>query len=751
MTDSAHSHPSLGPRPVIRRRASAFRDAQRAGRARRRLLRIAAVALVVVAIGSVTAGAVVALGFSSLPNADSILAQPLPSDTLVYDRTGRVLLADLHPSGSQHQQAALSEMGRYLPAATVAVEDANFWQEGGVDPLSIGRAVFADLRHRAAVQGGSTITQQLVKLRLVGATTSYSRKLREAALAVRIAGAFSRSQILEMYLNDISYGNTAYGAATAAHVYFHRSPAQLDLAQAALLAGLPQNPTLLDPFRNWDGAKQRQRVVLDAMVRAHDITATDAGTAFAEDLSPPAHLFGPETVNVVPRFMDYVSAELKDRLGAGVVRNGGLRVVTTLDMSLQQLGQQAVTRTVEENQFRSVTDGALVSIDPRTGQIVAMVGSAGPNAPGGEYNMAAIPRNPGSSFKIFTYSAAIESRHYTMVTPVRDVPLTVLQPTEPGQPAQKAFSPKNYDLQYHGTCQLQACLGNSLNVPAVEVELGTGIPAVVDMARRLGAGPLQGHNGTYTSTDDPASFGASLTLGGYAETPLKMAAGASALATGGVLHPPEAVLSTSSAGGRELYRASDAGRRVLDAGTAYIVGQMLSDDANRSMAFGRGTPLVLEGRRAAAKTGTTDDFRDGWTVGYTPSLATAVWMGNTDNHPMQKGTDGIYVATPAWHAFMRDALDRLHRGDEWYDVPPGVDTQYFGGRRAYFLSGTSPATQPPALPSWAHLGSGTNGASGPTCRAWVDQGRSYWACTAGDSGLPGDPGPPSDAARSGGN
>jgi membrane peptidoglycan carboxypeptidase len=723
-------------RPPIRRRASAFREAELAARRRGRAVRVAAIAVAVVVPAALSVGVVAAAGFSSLPNADSALVQPLPSDTLVYDRSGQVLVADLHPPGYQHEQAPLSAMGRFLPAATVAVEDANFWREGGVDPASIGRAAWTDLRARAAEQGGSTITQQLVKLRLVGNDASYSRKLREAALAVRVSASLSRTQILETYLNDISYGNTAYGAAAAAKIYFHRSPAQLDLAQAAMLAGLPRNPTLLDPLRHRDAARQRQREVLDAMVRTHDITPEEADRAFAEDLSPPAHLFGPVTVNLVPGFVDTVSAELASRLGPDVV-GAGLRVVTTIDMGVQQLGQQSVARAVQANRARDVSDGALVSVDPRTGQVIAMVGSAGPDVPGGQYNMAAgPPRNPGSSFKIFTYTAAIESRRYTMVTPVQDAPLTVQVP------GQKPYVPRNYDLRYHGTCQVQACLGNSLNVPAVEVELGTGIPTVVDVARRLGAGPLQGHDGRYTGNDDPASFGPSLTLGGYAETPLQMAVGAATLADGGVRHAPEAILSATTAGGRLVYQAAGSGQRVLDAGTAFIVGQMLSDDANRTLVFGPDTPLVLNGRRAAAKTGTAEDFRDGWTVGYTPSLATAVWAGNADNHPMQEGTDGVFVAAPAWHEFMEGALDRLGRGDEWYPVPAGLVAQRAGGRIAYFLPGTSPSTPAPSLPAWAHLGGGGGAGSGPSCRSWTYRGGSYWACTPGDSGLPGDPGPP---------
>src|SRR5262245_55321881 len=275
MAPMASSYPfpnwSASARRRIRRRASAFRRSRRNG-GRRWAVRILTIAAVSVAmLGATAAGALSAAGVGSLPNTEGLVTQPLPGDTLVYDRTGTALLADLHPAGYQHYEFGLSAMGRYLPEATVAIEDANFWNESGVEPVSIARAALADLRARAAVQGGSTITQQLVKLRLVGGGSSLSRKIREAVVAVRVSASYSRSRILEMYLNTISYGNTAYGGGTAARVYFHRDPGQLDLAQAALLAGLPQNPTLLDPLVHWESAKRRQREVLDAMVRVHDI------------------------------------------------------------------------------------------------------------------------------------------------------------------------------------------------------------------------------------------------------------------------------------------------------------------------------------------------------------------------------------------------------------------------------------------------------------------------------------------------
>ena len=673
-------------------------DPSRAAKSRRAAVRAiigAAAAALVGTVGVFTAG------FGTLSSADRLLAQPPPSDTVLYDRTGQVMLADLHPPGYQNYEVPFSAMGRYLPQATVAVEDANFWNEPGVSPRSIARAAWTDVRARSVVEGGSTITQQLVKLRLVGDDHSVTRKLREAALAMRISSEFSKEQILGMYLNATFYGNTAYGAEAASLIYFHVHADQLDLAQAALLAGLPQSPTRLDPLTNWDGAKERQRQVLDAMVRAHDVSRAEADEAWAEDLSPPYHIFGPATTDLAPAFVNYVRDELAGIVGQDAVASGGLRVVTSMDWNLQQLAQGTITDTVNANRWRNLTDGALVSMDPQTGHVLALVGSAGNPTPGGDYDMAVgPPRNPGSAFKIFTYAAAIDSRRYTMVTRIEDIPITVRLPRS------TPYSPGNFGGRYFGACELRECLGNSLNVPAVQVELGTGVAAVVDKARRMGAPPFQRHGTDYTTDDSASSFGPSLTLGGYGETPLQMAAGASVLAAQGVRHEPGAILSVTSRNGQTLYRASDAGNQVLDARTAFIVSQMMSDPTNRKLVFGDSTPLTLNGYTAAAKTGTTDNFTDAWTVGYTPSLATAVWIGNPDAHPMASGSDGMVVAAPAWNQFMRGALDRLGRGDEWFTPPGDLDMQWVNGRPAWFLPGTSPETSPRPLPSGVSASSG---------------------------------------------
>jgi penicillin-binding protein 1A len=360
-------------------------------------------------------------------------------------------------------------------------------------------------------------------------------------------------------------------------------------------------------------------------------------------------------------------------------------VLTTLDWGVQRAGQDAVSGIVAASAARKLTDGSLAAVDPTTGQIIAYVSSAGAGVPGGQYDLAAgTPRNPGSSFKIFTYTAAIASGRFTMVTPVQDGRVVVQLPG--GAP----YAPTNFDGRDHGDCELEICLASSLNVPAVRIEMALGIPTVVEQARRMGAPPYQLHGSAYT-TDDPAgTFGPSLTLGGYGETPLQMAIGASTLADQGVRHDPQAILSVQGPEGGLLYAAGGQGQLAVDPGAAFIVTQMLSEPIYRHLLVNPGSPLELPGRRSAVKTGTAENFSDAWTVGYTPSLAAAVWLGNANGHPMAIGTDGVDVAAVAWHDFMNAALDHLRRGDEWYTPPPTLDQRQVAGRTAYFLSGTAP-------------------------------------------------------------
>jgi membrane peptidoglycan carboxypeptidase len=616
----------------------------------------------------------------------SLLASAQPEDSIVYASDGTTVLADLHPPGYQHYYEPLSDVGPLLPEAVISIEDRNFYQEPGVDPQGVVRATMIDWRAHSSVEGASTITQQLAKLRLVGNAPTIDRKVREALLAFEIERRYTKAQILEMYMNSVFFGDTAWGTRAASQIYFHKQTKDLDLAQASMLAGIIKGPTLYSPILNWTSAKNRQRDVLQAMLRDGKITPEDAAKAFAEDISAPSHMFLPTNTFVAQDFVRYTTGLLVSQFGSDATYGGGLHVITTLNIKLQNLAQSAVSDNIAKLAYRHVSQGALVALDPANGAIVSMVGSANPNANGGQYNLAVWPpRNPGSSMKIFTYTAAIASGKYSMTTPIVDGPFSY---SEPGWT--QAYRPMNYDGRYHGTCQLQACMGNSLNIPAVKVELGVGVSSVVNMARLMGAPPYQQHydasgNPVYTTDDALNTYGPSLTLGGYGETPLQMATGASVLATQGILREPFAIDVVTRDGKLLFQHQLDPGKQVLDPRVAFIMEAIMSNDNNRAMIFGRNSLLTLPGRTVGVKTGTSDSFADAWTVGYTPHLVTAVWGGNPDwRQKMTLNSDSYYIAAPMWHQFMQSALDTLGIGNEWYSRPAGLVQK--GSN--YYLPGT---------------------------------------------------------------
>ena len=683
-----HNRPVVWPlRPNgMRRRSSAARvlTKGRLSRPTGWMVRLFVLLLIAVPSLMITSPGYVAFA-DKLPDPSSV-ASAQPEDTMIYASDGTSLLADLHPPGYQHYYEPLSDVGTLLPEAVISIEDRNFYQEPGVDPQGVVRATMIDWRAQSSVEGASTITQQLAKLRLVGNAPTLDRKVREALLAFEIERRYTKTQILEMYLNSVFFGDTAWGSKAASQIYFHKQTKDLDLAQASMLAGIIKGPTLYSPLLNWTSAKNRQRDVLQAMVRDGKVTPDDAAKAFSEDISPPSHMFLPSNQVVAADFVRYTTDQLVQQFGAGLTYGGGLHVVTTLNLTLQNLAQGAVSDNIAKLSYRNVHQGALVAIDPTDGAVVSMVGSANPNADGGQYNLAVWPpRNPGSSMKIFTYTAAIASGKYSMTTPIVDGPFSY---REPGWTS--SYTPQNYDGHYHGTCQLQACMGNSLNIPAVKVELGVGVSSVVNMARLMGAPPYQQHydgngNPVYTTDDALNTYGPSLTLGGYGETPLQMATGASVLATQGILRQPF-VIDLVTRDGNLVYRHQlDPGKQVLDPRVAFIMEAIMSNDNNRAMIFGRNSLLTLPGRTVGVKTGTSDSFADAWTVGYTPHLVTAVWGGNADwRQKMTKNSDSYYIAAPMWHQFMQAALDSLGIGNEWFPTPAGLVQK--GSN--YYLPGT---------------------------------------------------------------
>ncbi|MGH2410854.1 MAG: transglycosylase domain-containing protein [Chloroflexota bacterium] len=578
---------------------------------------------------------------------------PAPS-TRIYDRHGRLLYEVVGPGGRRVIEP-LSSIPLALRQATIAAEDQSFYHNPGIDPGAIVRSFFLDARLGRAAYGGSTITQQLVRTILLSPAErdqrSLTRKLHEASLALQLNMRYSKDQILAMYLNNVYYGNLAYGVEAASEGYFGRPVAALDLAQCALLAGIPQGPTLYNPLINPDQALGRRHEVLGLLHRDGYITAAQEAQADAE----PLGLAAPTDNILAPHFVFYVMGLLEQQYGRTALEQGGLQVTTSLDLNLQQQAEAAVRFHVNQlTKDHLVHDGALVSIDPSTGQILAMVGSANYSDPtiDGAVNVAVAPRQPGSAIKPFTYAAAF-SRDYTPATVVDDVPSAF--PTKEGTP----FEPQNYDLQFHGPVTLRTALANSYNIPAVKVLAHVGIPAMLNMAHAAGI----------TTMNDARRYGLALTLGGGEVRLLDLTDAFGSFAADGVHHDPVAILRVVDSTGKvwQEWRPT-SGRRAMSRQVAYLITSVLSDNSARLPAFGASSPLLLD-RPAAAKTGTTTDFHDNWTVGYTPDLVTGVWVGNADNTAMRDVT-GISGAAPIWHDFMEAALQNLPASD--FPRPPGI-------------------------------------------------------------------------------
>ena len=627
--------------------------------------------LVIITLPLVTVPALAAQTVGDLPAVNGLSSSGLPQDMLIYDRNGN-LLADVGDQGDHRIVVPLSYISPNLINATIAVEDHSFYSNNGVDLGAVIRAALADYSHHGIKQGGSTISQQLVKQLFIGPhpDNSLQRKAKEAALALELNRRYSKSQILEMYLNTIFYGSQTYGIEAAARSYFQTSAHDLNLAQASMLAGLPQAPTQYNPLINLAAAKKRQHDVLTAMVDNHYITQKDADAAYAVklDIHPPINHFE------APYFVDYVLKTLRTQYKILPGDRRGYRVYTSLDLNLQHLAEQVVRDQIaQKGNYYNFHDAALVSMDPKTGEILAMVGGADYNRPGGWINMADTPRQPGSTFKIYTYTAAIASRKFNMITPILDAPLVF--PTWGGTSGFEPYIPLNYDLRYHGVLPLKMAMGNSMNIPAIKTELRVGIPNVLDMARRMGV--------THLNMPDD-NYSLSLTLGGYEVTPVDMATGAATLADMGTRHMPAPIVSIKDASGRDVfnYDPSKNTFQAVSPEVAFIIAAIMSDDKNRCLEFGCHGDLTLPGRQVAAKTGTTQLFKDNWTLGFTPTLATAVWIGNPDNTPLSHNSTGIVGAAPIWHKFMQQAL--AGTPDQWYAKPAGV--HQVGAN--YFLPGT---------------------------------------------------------------
>ena len=537
--------------------------------------------------------------FDSLPSIQGLDSAAFAGDTLITDNTGKVVLADVGNQGDHRLAVKLKDVNPVMIQATVAIEDRGFYSNPGFDLAGIIRAAFDNLRAGHIVGGGSTITQQLAKQQFLTPDKTVDRKIKELALAYELSQTYSKDQIMELYLNKSFYGSQSYGIEAAAESYFRIPASKLDLAQSAMLAGLPQAPTEWNPVLNPDAAKLRQNEVLQAMVRSNFITQDDMDKATNEKLT----YYAPTNSFLAPHFVDYVLAELR-QLGfqPGIQQ---LNVKTTLDWGMQQIGQDVVSSNLQKNLWRDTRgqlSSGLVALQPTTGDIMVMVGSPNYNADAGQINYTTIPRNMGSSMKPYTYAAVINARAATVDTPVYDGPSPLVY-----KDAYSTTKFYNYDGKSHGVLPLKKAMGNSLNIAAVKVELSIGVPAVLSWMRNLGVDPRYVNpDGSYNPTAPLDEYGPSLTLGGYPITLLEHANGIATYADMGVYHSPQAVLTVTDSHGAVLYQdhPDQRARLAIDPGVAFIMAQIMADDQNRCLIFGCNSALHWSDRTVAAKTGT---------------------------------------------------------------------------------------------------------------------------------------------------
>ena len=588
-----------------------------------------------------------------LPSPGNLNNRAIAQSTKIYDRTGTHLLYEIHGE-EKRTEVPFSQLPETIRYATIALEDQNFYTNHGIEITSIIRAGLADVLHRKATQGASTITQQLVKQTLLTSEKTLSRKVKEAILSVELGQKFSKDEILGMYLNQIPYGSNAYGTEAAAQTFFGKHASELTLDESALLAALPQAPSHFSPYGNYtDDLKARQEYALDQMARLGYITADQATAAKQVDVLSKIRPFSENIA--APHFVMYVKEYLEKQYGEQTVEQGGLKVYTTLDWDKQQIAEQAVQNHVEKNAttYRA-NNAALVAADPKTGQILAMVGSkdyfgkatptgciSGKNCTfEGNFNVATALRQPGSSFKPYVYLTAFQ-KGFSPETNIWDVDTNFS--TVDGQ----VYNPKNYDGENRGLLQMKDALAMSLNVPAVKTLYLAGIKNSIDTAHKMGI----------TTLNDPDRYGLSLVLGGGEVTLMDHVNAFSTFATGGIHHNQSTILKVEDSSGKVLETYTpDAGNRVVEEKYIAMIDYILSTNSLRAPVFGENNPLRFDDRPVAAKTGTTNDWHDGWTMGYTPSLVAGVWTGNNDNSVMAKGADGSYVASPIWHEFMQKAL-----------------------------------------------------------------------------------------------
>lgn len=595
-------------------------------------------------VGLVVLGILLIFIFSrNLPSAEQIANHQVPESTKIYDRTNEILLYEIS-NGEKRTYIPLGDMPQSLKDATIAIEDSRFYEEPGFSVRGILRALLANLSSGEVVQGGSTITQQLARNAFLSAEQTLPRKIKELILAIQLNRNYPKDKILELYLNEIPYGATIYGVESASLAFFSKTTKELTVAESAILASIPKAPSYYSPW----GTHQkelftRQKLVLKRMLELGKITQQEFDEASDEKI-----VFSPQDTKGIkaPHFSLYIQDYLVQKYGEDMVRAGGLRVVTTLDWKLQELGEKVVKEGAERNEeLYQGKNASLIAEDPKTGQILAMVGSRDyfDTENEGNFNVAAQGlRQPGSALKPFTYLLAMEAG-YTPETVLFDVPTEF---DASGNPA-KSYRPENFDNHFRGPVNLRNALSQSINIPAVKTLYLVGISNLLSTLKNFGI----------TTLADPQRYGLSLTLGGGEVKLLELAGAYSVLANDGLKHPSSFILEIKDNKNNVLEKFEESAEKVFESEPVREINDILSDVEARSALYSGSLSLTLvPGHDVALKTGTSNDYRDAWVFGYTPSLVTGIWAGNNDNAPMQKRGSSILAALPIWHAFMSEAL-----------------------------------------------------------------------------------------------
>lgn len=624
----------------------------------------------------------------SLPTPGKLIDAPLAQSTRIYDRSG-ILLYSVYQNQNR-TYIPLSDIPKYIQEATISIEDKDFYNNQGFSIIGYLRAIRNIVLLRG-LSGGSTITQQLVKNVLLTSERSIPRKIKELILSIQVDKRYKKDQILEMYLNDVPYGGANIGVEAASESYFGKKVKDLDLAESALLAGLPQSPSVYSPFTGNKYYIGRTNAVLDQMEKLGYISQKQKDSALSE--VKKMEFSEKDTSIKAPHFVIYIKQLLAKQFGENLVENGGLQVTTTLDWDFQKEAEKIVKEEIEKLKGYNVSNGAAVVTDPKTGEILSMVGSKDyfDSKNDGNFNVAIANRQPGSSLKPIMYAVALE-KGYTASTLIMDTKTDF--PT--GEPEHPIYTPVNYDGKYRGPIQLRFALGNSLNIPAVKMLAKVGIKDVMEKGFEMGIDNWK------PTQQNMADVGLSLVLGGREISLLSETTAYGVFATGGIRHDPISILKVTDAKGNVIYENKKTdGKRILSEEVSYIVSHILLDNVARTLEFGPNSYLRIPGRTVSVKTGTTDQKRDNWTFGYTPSFVVGVWVGNNDNSPMNQAiSSGATGASPIWNRLMTIVLKG--KGEEEPKKPDNVvvlTIDALGGglpvegqptRSEYFIKGTEP-------------------------------------------------------------